>query len=441
MSDILPTDSPLLIIPAKPMPNTRRARFAHIYKGGFAAVLLLISIWQLIQLAIIDLTYRGTMPLMLQSFFTNVSFGCGITTMIAGYLIISAGYDAILRDAFLKNSARQLEQLPVKIATMGRLWWFRRDDYITYASSLLTLLERIREPIVRSATEAAEHPLTLQQIRILEPIKEVILLLSDNLTLLVSGRDGTRISITLPLESYRAAFVLYLAIVGYKSRVMTRDFLQKVYFAASRSTFNADTNKRIQEIIVKAALRRGLRPFKLFRLSKSQRNKGWYFVKSCGIEDIDAVHTLSGQIAAVRAGQAIPPSLEELRRLAPLIMERISETSLKTLFDHAAYKMWAPDAVNELCQKRMIIIEYIAEREFEAWQRDPDHQEEPLKNAAQCYEWCMHKAVTVIHDLRSGERYRQLCVRKLQLLRDDEAVADIQELFRKLERELHRDGR
>ncbi len=436
MSDILPTDSPLLIIPAKPMPNTRRARFAHIYKGGFAAVLLLISIWQLIQLAIIDLTYPGALPAMLQSFFTDVSFGCGMTTIIAGYLIISASTDAMLRDAFLKNNARQLEQLPVKIATMGCLWWFARDDYITYASSLLALLERIREPIIRSASENVPQPLTLQQIRILEPLKEFMLSLSDRLTLLLIGRDGTRVSITFPLESHRAAFILYLAIVGYKSRVLTRDFLQKVYFAASRSTFNADTGKRIHEIIINAALRRGLRPFKLFRLSSIRGNKGWQFAKPWSFEDIDAVYAWSSQVAAFRSWEAVPPSLEELRRLAERIMKRTSELALTPLFNHPAYERWAQDAVKELCQKRLIIVEFIAECESDAWERDPAHPKEALKKAAHCYKWCMHKAMTVMNDLSSGERYRQFCVRKLQLLGDDEGVARIDELFRKLLREL-----
>ncbi len=424
-------DSPMLLIPARPLPDTKRTRLAPVYKRACFIGILLYSILLMVWMAVMDFTFQGHIPAVLQYFFITVSAGSGGILLVSLYFIFSAGTDVKLRNAFRRSGVQQLYQFPVKTAlAISKLWFFGPHDQITYVPSTQTLLE-ILQPALAPSTEEKTP-----QHDILEPIKEAILCLSDSLTLLLIGCNGTRAKVSFPLDSYRTALILYLGIVGRKNWVLTGILKDTVYYLASRSTFSADIRTRINDIVVNAAQLAGLEPFQLFQSGKSKRHWAWRLTVHCTFKDIDQVHAWSREIAAIRAGEAPQLPLEDLRRRVAQIMRENSELSLMPFFDHAAYKLWAKDAVKELRQKRRIIVEYAAEQEFEAWKEDPAHEEVSLRQAAQYYEWCMQTAMTITPDILSGSHYQKLCVRMYRLLHDDEAVAGVEEHFRKLKQEL-----
>lgn len=442
MSDKFPSEGPLLIIPLRQMPNTRRARFAPFYKGGFAALFLLFTFWNLIQQLIIRLNFHGNIPSSLQSFLDCAMWGCGIATMAACYLIIDAGTDAILRDTFLRPDPQQLQQLTVKFATRGRLWWYGPHDYFTYVPSLSTLLEQLQVAVISAVTPDQE--MTVQK-RILFPVKKVILSLSQTLTLLLIGQNETRVTFTLELHKLYAAFILYLVMTGRKAWVLTKNIHDHVYYHFGRSYLNTYA-RRLLKAIDSATRNAGLEPFPLYESSKdSPDGKGipwsWRFTIQCHFEDVDDVYAWSDEINSIRAGITDPLSVEVLTQRATQVMAGKSEQNLIPLFNHPAYEMWIEPAVFEVVRRRLLIVEHTAQRVFKERPANAVHEKASLSMAAECYEWCMCLAMTVLHDLRFGQHYRQLCVQMLRLLHDNEAIVRIDELFGKLEREIPKGAR
>src|SRR5260370_1178411 len=442
MNETLPSDSPLLIIPAKQMPNTRRARFAPLYKGGIAGLFLLFTVWSLIQQLIIRLNFHGHIPATLQSFLDWSSWGCGIATMAALYLIVDAGTDAVLREGFLGIDPQQMKQLSVKVATLGRLWWYGPHDYITYAPSLSALLEQLQVVVTPAVPPDQE---TTVQKRILFPVKEVILSLSQTLTLLLIGQNETRVTFTLELHKLYAAFILYLVMAGRKAWVLTKNIHDHVYYHFGRSHLNTYA-RRLLKAIDSATRNAGLEPFPLYESSKdSPDGKGipwsWRFTTQCHFEDVDDVYAWSDEINSIIAGITDPLSVEVLTQRATQVMAGKSEQNLIPLFSHPPYEMWIQPAGVEDVRRRLLIVEHTAQRVFEERPANPVHEKASLSMAAECYEWCMCLAMTVLHDLRFGPHYRQLCVQMLRLLHDNEAIARIDELFGKLERELPKGAR
>lgn len=442
MNDALSPDSPLLVIPAKRMPNTRRARFGPIYKRGSAAVLLLFIFWSLTKQLIIRHNFHGPIPAPLQSFLDNWLLGCGIATFVAFYLIIDAGMDAVLRDVFLRADPQQLEQLPLKAVTFGRFWWYGPHDYITYVPSLSTLLEQFQVAITPSVTP---HQETTAQKHILFPVKNAILSLSHSLTLLLIGQNETRVTITLELHKLYAAFILYLIITGRKAWVLTKNIQNHVYYRFGRSHLNTYA-RRLLKAIDSATNNAGLEPFPLYESSKdSPDGKGipwsWRFTIQCHFEDVDDVYAWSDEIDSNIAGITDPLSVELLTQRATQVMAGKSEQFLIPLFTHPAYEKWIKSAVFGLVRRRLLIVEHTAQRVFEERQLNSVHEKASLRLAAECYEWCMCMAMTVLHDLSGGEHYRQHCVRMLRLLHDTEAIERIDEHFWKLKRDLPPDVR
>jgi len=432
MYESLPLDSPMLVLPAKRIPDTRRARLAPVYKGGFAAIFFLFTLWYLIQQMIIDLTYHGPMPPSLQLFLNSASWGSAISMMAALYLILAALKDKMLYETF-RGDLEQMKELPVKIATLGCYWWYSASDCITYIPSLSSVLQNRQRATTVPAEQKSPSTDFLQQIRARQPIKDVIISIAENLTLLIIGRDETRVSIPFKLKSYRAAFILYLALVGHKSWVLTADLLNNVYFAVTRGALHAEA-RRTLKLINEALERQGLRPMKLYRSGKTDGHWAWR-IKRITLDGIEVVLAMSSKVANLRAAGTLLP-LEESWTLAVQIMERQVEMYLVPLLNHKAYQRWLKDVIIELRQKRLLIIEYIAECEYEIWQGNPNRGIVSLQHAAQAYEWCMRTAMTIVPDQREGERYYQLCKRMYRLLNDVDAVARIERDYRDLRNKL-----
>ncbi len=394
----------------------------------------MFTLWCLVQQVIIRLTYHGPMPPSLQLYLNSASWGSGISTMAALYLIFAVLKDKMLSDTF-RGDLEQMKQLPVKIATLGCYWWYSASDCITYVPSLSSILKDRQKAAVPPVEQKAPRAFSLQQIRARQPIKDVILSIAENLTLLIIGRDETRVSIPFKLKSYRAAFILYLALVGRKTWVLTADLLDKVYFAVTRGAFHLDS-KRTLKLINEALERRGLRPFKLYRSGKTRGHWAWC-MKRITLDGIEVVYAMSSKIAALREAGVLSP-LEESWALPVQIMERNAEMYLVPLLNHRAYKRWLKDVIVELRQKRLLIIEYIAECEYEIWKGDPSRGTASLQHAAQAYEWCMRTAMTIVPDQHNGERYYQLCKRICRLLNDVGAVARIERDYWDLKNKLSR---
>ncbi len=357
--------------------------------------------------------------------------------MAACYLIIDAGTDAILRDTFLRPDPQQLKQLTVKFATRGRLWWYGPHDYFTYVPSLSTLLEQLQASVTPAVTPTQENT---AQKRILFPVKKAILSLSHTLTLQLIGQNETRVTVILELHKLHTAFILYLIMTGRKSWVLTKNIRNQVFYHFGRSYLNTYA-RRLLEAIAVTAENAGLEPFSLYQSSKvSTDEKGiswsWCFNAQCHIEDIDDVYAWSDEITSSLAGLTDPISIDVLEQRAAQVMAGESEKNLIPLFTHLAYEKWIESAVFGLVRRRLLIVENTALRVFEAWQQNPVQEEAPLRRVATYYEWCMCIAMTILHDLQSGEHYRKLCVSVLRHLHDNEAIQHIDELYWKLKREL-----